>query len=367
MAAGDFSASVLLDAQAKVIDIWNSPNPTDAEFQYPTMTLKKLAESQTARHLDVQAGSTVIGARVSWLKSGVDSVTSNGSSAPSLTCTLSSGTQLESANTTYTDNVFIVSNVAVNDTDLKQKNQFKFEDVFARLMMKAMVDIRKKLNVRVINFLNANKQANIDSLVTDTNLGNGNWAVNADGATIEAPFLDFKNEDAIVEIDTILSNNDFNGAYMLVNGRHNFRLLADVAPFKNLNLDQRSILGTLESYNMAFDKRDLDQTLGGKNTFAVDANSYIIINRTWSESQIPVQFDENKLQFYVEDPAYMINDNGTMRPIRYEVVYQKKCVGRNVDTSLSMDHQLEVKFVGQLNAAPKGVLNQTGIMKFKGV
>lgn len=366
MAAGDFSASQILDAQAKVQEYWRSPGPWNAEFSHPVDTVRALFSKQTASASEVQNGGRVIGQRVYWPKSGVDSITHNGTSAPSLDCTLENGTQLETDEKIYTDNVFVFSNVALTETDLRQKNMYSPEELIAQTLIKGMNDIRKKLNVLGINFLNANKQANLDSLVTSSDLGNGNWAVNADLATIEIPVDDARNEDAIVEWETVLRNNDFNGSYFIISGRKNWRLAFDTSMYKARNDDQRSIMATFGAYDMFWDVRDLDQTLTEFNSFAVDPNAYLFVNKSYS-SLVPVQKSETLWEYYIEDPDLMIMENGVMRPVRYEVVMQRKCSTRNSDTSIALDHQFEIKYLGQKNVAPPGIDGQTGIQKLVAV
>jgi hypothetical protein len=368
MAAGDFSPSVLLDAQAKMLEMWASPNPAQAEFRRPVETARALLRNQTARSMPVQVGSQVLGQRVYWTKSGDTTITHSGTAAPGgLDCSLENGTQLETDAKTYTDNVFIFKNVALTDTDIRQKNIFTIEELVAQTLMHAMNRIRIAFNSRCISFLNSSKQPNLDTLVTSNELGNGNWAVNADLATIEVPSDDTKNEDAIVALQNVLENNDFYGGFFLINGYKNWRLQFDTAAYKANNDDQRSIQSTFGDYELYWDVRAMDQALGGFNTFAVDPNAYLFVNRTYSPSSVPVQVDENKFQYYVEDPELMVMVNGVMQPVRYEVIYQRKCSTRNSDTSIAFDHQWEVKLLGQLNNAPAGVSGQTGIMKVKSV
>lgn len=368
MAAGDFSPSILLDSQAKLLEMWRNPTPSQAEFRRPVETARALLENQTARTTPVQLGPRVLGQRVYWLKSGDTTITHSGTAAPvGLDCTLESGTQLESDSETYTDNVFIFKNVALTDTDLNQKNIFSRDEIVAQTLAHAINRIRIAFNTRCINFLNSSKQPNLDNLVSTSDLGNGNWAVNADLATIEIPIGDTKNEDALVEMETVLRRNDFYDEYMLISGRNNWRLQYDTSGFKARNDDARSIAATFGQYQLYWDLRNLDDTLNGQNTFAVDPNCYVFANRTYSESILPVQVTENQWQYYIEDPELMVMENGRMVPLRYEVIYQRKCTARNADTSISFDHQWEVKLLGQLNLAPAGVLGQTGVMKFKAV
>lgn len=368
MAAGDFSASVLLDAQAKMLEMWASPNPAQAEFRRPVETARALLTNQTARSTPVQVGPQVIGQRVYWIKSGDTTITHSGTAAPGgLDCTLESGTQMETDEQIYTDNVFIFKNVALTDTDIRQKNIFSIDELVAQTLMHAMNRIRVAFNSRCISFLNSNKQPNLDSLLTSNDLGNGTWALNADLATIEVPADDTRNEDSLVALQNVLENNNFYGGYFLINGYRNWKLQFDTSGYKANNDNQRSIASTFGDYQLFWDTRALDQALGGYNSFAVDPNAYVFVNRTYSPSSVPVQVDENKFQYYIEDPELMVMQNGVMQPLRYEVIYQRKCTARNADTSIAFDHQWEVKLLGQLNNAPAGVLGETGIMKIKAV
>jgi hypothetical protein len=361
------TASQLVSAQAKIWDYWKEPNPAVVEFLTTADTAGLLMKRQTARMSPIQNGKRTIGFDVKWLKSGVNSIIHDATSLPAgLDCTLENGTALDSDSKTYTDNMFIVSAVSFNDQDVEQKNLFTIDEIIAQTLMKGMADLRQKINLRAINFLNANKQQNLDTLVSDSDLSGTPWAVNADGATIEFPVADAKNEDAISELKVILKNNGFKGEWLLLNGRHNWRLLRDVAPFKALNDDQRSIQGALRSFNMSWDEIDMDTTLGGRNSFAVDPNSYIFINRSYS-SLVPVQKSPTQWEYYVEDPILMVNENGRLRPFRYEVIYQRVCSDRNSDSSLSFDHQFELKALGQIHTSPDGINGETGMMRIKAV
>jgi hypothetical protein len=72
-------------------------------------------------------------------------------------------------------------------------------------------------------------------------------------------------------------------------------------------------------------------------------------------------------EFYVEDPMLMIMENGVMRPVRYEVAYQKVCTGRDTNTRHTNKHNWEVKYLGGRATAPQGVAGDTGVVKFKAV
>ncbi|MFZ7152198.1 MAG: hypothetical protein ACO1HP_00370, partial [Bacteroidota bacterium] len=73
-------------------------------------------------------------------------------------------------------------------------------------------------------------------------------------------------------------------------------------------------------------------------------------------------------EFYLEDPILQIRQpDGSMAPLRYEVVYQKVCQGRDANTRHNDLHRFEVKFLGGIAVAPPGIDGETGIVKFKAV
>jgi hypothetical protein len=367
MAAGDFTASASLRIQEKLFEAFQDPTPATSEFSTPVKTAEVMLSKNTARVNEVLVNGRCEGYKIMWLKSGVDSIDYSGDgSALSLNCDVADGQELESDDKTYDDNLRIVSTVRVDD-DLCA-NDYAFTELSAQALQKAMNDIRKSLCVNLVNFTDANAQANLDGAVADVDLGNGAWAVNADTITIEVPKGDFRNPDTLAEIDAIVQNNNIYGNYFLLNGRTNFYNAKFNADYKGLNDQERSIPATFGDFEMYHDVRYLDQTLGGANTFAINPNAYVIWNRTYSQLEaVMVDTAKQIWEFYVEDPMLMIMENGVMRPVRYEVAYQKVCTGRDTNTRHTNKHNWEVKYLGGRATAPQGVAGDTGVVKFKAV
>jgi hypothetical protein len=374
MAAGDFSASVANDIQAWVEENFQVPNsPVDAEFRHPVQSVKALLENQTARPSEIlDRSGRCIAYNVYWLKSGVDSVIYDGDGttpALSLDCDIDAGTQFESDTAQYTDNVRVISVMEVDDDKCANLSDFVRESALA--VRKAMVDIRKKLNIRAINFVNANAQDNNDSEVASIDLGNGAWAVNADGKTIEVPIADLSSPDSLASISTVLDNNEL-GEYFLLSGRFNWYNAMWNSMFDRLNDNERDRFAKFAEFSMYWDTRDLDATLTGRNSFAVNPHSYVLINRSFSEPEPRlVSSSKDLYEYFIEDPELMVMDSsGVMRPVRYEVRYQKICDGVDANTRSTTIHRWEVKFLGTFAAAPVGILGSndlTGIMKIAGV
>lgn len=367
MAAGDFTASASLRIQEKLFEAFQDPTPATSEFSTPVKTAETLLSKNTARVNEVLVNGRCEGYKIMWLKSGVDSIDYSGDgNGLSLNCDVADGQELESDDKTYDDNLRIVATIRVDD-DLCA-NDYVFTELSAQALQKAMNDIRKSLCVNLVNFLDANAQANLDSSVTGIDLGNGAWGVNNDGITIEVPKLDFKTPDALAEIDAIVQNNNIYGNYFLLNGRSNFYNAKFNADFKGLNDDGRSIPATFGAFDMVHDLRYLDQTLSGSYTFAVNPNAYVIWNRSYSQLEaVMVDTSKQIWEFYVEDPFLMIMENGVMRPVRYEIAYQKVCTGRDTNTRHANKHNWEVKYLGGRATAPAGVAGDTGVVKFKAI
>ena len=373
MAAGDFTATAKNRLQV-AIDTFAMAGPSKYELNYQVESIKVMLDQMQINPEPIMVGSECIGFDVHWIKSGDETLNYNGTATQGeggleQTCDLATGIEAESESVTYSDNVRIISVVDIDDNLCG--NTIQFAELVNWNLRKAMDRIRRALNVRAVNFFNSNAQVNLDAGVTDIDNGNGAWAVNADTITIEVPTADFADPDALAYVDAVVINNNFMGEYFLLSGRTNWYKGVYNAPFYNLNDDGRNQLAQYGNKPIYFDIRDLDRTLTGANTFAVDPWAYTVWNRIYSASTEPVQRDSDigaLWEFYLEDPILQIRQpDGSMAPLRYEVVYQKVCQGRDANTRHNDLHRFEVKFLGGIAVAPPGIDGETGIVKFKAV
>jgi hypothetical protein len=365
MAAGDFSASVRYKAQAFLEDMFGDMTPAMNEFRTPAKTVELLMSRQTARTTPIMKGTVCVGQDIVWLKSGVTSVDYIGTTASgaSLTCDLADGQELESDAKTYADNLFAVATVDVDDD--KCNNMVDFARESALAWRKAMTDLKVVLNTNAISFLDANIQQNLFSDVASVDAGGGAWAVDGDGATILVPQIDLNNPDTLAYLDVLAQNNLLEDFFIL-SGWQNFYTSNYNADFKRLNDNERALIEQYRAHDVNFDVRSLDQTLGAASSFLINPSSFAYWNTAWSAVD-PIQVDYDKWEFRLEDPVLKIRDNGTLRPVYYEVVYQKLCKNRDSKTRHRFTHRYEVKYIGGRDVAPAGVQSETGIVKIQGV
>jgi hypothetical protein len=370
MADGDFSVANRFNLQGMVEDMFAS-GPSKYELTKPVPLLEQFLMKQTATPNPVlDANGYCIGVNVHWLKSGqgVSDMDFNGSSAPSLNCDLATGYEGEADRKIYTDNVFIgdVFQIADRDCDSLFSFQQKFQFHIDLLMSNAL----RALNGQVISLMDSNKQDNLDTEVAAGNVeaNNGAWAENADGKTIELPDSDLLDPDALAVVDAVAANNHIRNNYSIYAGRYAWRNGYYNSQFTRFNDNERSDFASYQAHGLTVhDLETFDSTLGGKNFFVVDNASYLFWNRA-DNTPVPVQFDEDKWRFTLEHPTLRVmGPNGQMQPLRFEVVEQRVCSGRDGVTHHVMNHKFEVKLLGILDVAPAGVEGETGILKFKGV
>lgn len=365
MAAGDFSASVANDIQVKALELFDTPNTFTAEFETPVETLNVILNRQRARMVEVKAGNQCIGMKAYWVKSGVDSVTADGTSSPSFTCAVGDVTELESDEKTYADRNPIVAKVGVDDNLCN--NLYELAELSAQAIKKGINDIRQALLARVITFMDDNAQTNIDDQVAEIDLGNGAWQVN--GTAIEVPQVDLRNPDTLAEIDAVTQNNNLYN-YFLLNGRHNFYNAGFNAQFKALNDNERSMQAQFANWNIFWDIRHLDSILSEKATFAIQPTSYVFWNRSYSQPGARlISPKDNIWEMQMTDPMLTFFNpvTGQVEPVVYEIVYEKVCDGRNTITRHRFTHKYEIKLLWGLETAPAGIQGETGFLKFTGV
>lgn len=369
MAAGDFTASSSLTIQEMMEDIFRPGNQANAEFQRPVVSAAGLTREQTAnvQELRDRISNQCIGFKVYWQKGSSDSPTYSGAiSGDSLNCTIT-GTQLESDSKTYDANKHVRYNVAVSTNDCG--NDIDANMRRAKAIQKAINNVRVGFNTACINFLDANKQDNQDSEVTSIDRGNGAWAVNADGKTIEIPQADLLDEKSLAFVDAVAQNNDIFD-YFMVHGRYNWYELFHNAAYTRLNDDARNIFATFAARRHYFDIRYLDATLAtDKNSFVVNPDSLVFINKI-----IYPNFDAQILSekdgmwgFSIQDPVWRYNLNGTLVPVTYTVVMTRACSNRDSNGMPYFLENYEVSLKYDLATGPTGVNGETGIVKITGV
>lgn len=352
MAAGNFTASASPQILEQLEMMFPRPTMVEAEFNHPVNTFKALAENQTFRAEERLINGRCEGVRAWFLKGNTDEASETNPS--SLDCTTPDGTQLETSYKDY-DNQYPITYTARID-DGKCDNEITFAYESAKALQHAMLKIRKKANEKFINLLAGNLQANQYAGVADyITAGTGNRLV-AD--------RDRFNYEMLAELALLAENNRLEN-YLVISGRNFWvdKYLADARRATTDKNDQARIFGNFKIY---WDTRNIDAELGYPATFILNPDVLAFWNTTFS-TPTPKQLDENRWAFTIQDPELMWSKNGTLVPIRYEVEYEKVCVGRTSLTEMKFTHTYFVRLLYGLDIAPAGVNGETGILGIEAV
>ena len=130
-----------------------------------------------------------------------------------------------------------------------------------------------------------------------------------------------------------------------------------LAEIRSRNNDQRDEAASFNQFNIHWDTRDMESTLGRRSTFIVNPNVVGFWNVTWSNpaSNPTLEDASNNLWTYrIADPILKWNDNGTMRPVEYEVEYSYECLNRTSVGQRQYAHKYYIRLIGGLVIAPLG-------------
>lgn len=365
----DISAGALLDVQVKLDQMYTGKTPSKFKWVDHLGTAIAILESNDAVPTEVMRNEKgeCIATIVKWLKYGTDDITYSGTgSSPSLdlACNLATGQGTVSGTQTYNNNLVIIDNQEVLDNACANIHEFAELSAFA--IARGMHKIRKEVNEKCITFLDAAKSAvNNDADVTAGNVNGVSFA--ASTFDVSSTVWPFNTPDSLTTLDLIVQNNDMDAAFW-VSGRNGFYNAAVDSQFRRLN-DNERFLVRFDEYNMFFDTKNLDSTLTGSNLFAVSPGSYLFWNTEVYDSPQFVQIDYDKWVSVMPDPVLRYRDaGGALRPVMYNVVYQKVCSDRNNSTlKHQMRHVYEIRLQGGLVQAPPSDDNHTGILKFMSV
>ena len=284
------------------------------------------------------------------------------------TCDIGTGNEPVSVETSYEHNLFERDTFSIEDGDCDNlfvnpsaEGMDRVTEMIATKMMRTMVSLRVKLNAAATTFLGANstavnRDADLKSYMT-FDIPTSQFRVNLAGF--------FQDPDALTEIDLVSDLNDL-PSYFIHSGPNNFYNAVQDARFRRLNDDQRYLIRfeTDLAAPISFDKR-LDSALGGRNTFAIAPESYALWNvQLYGTQPTLVQESDGIWVYSAPDPNLLISDRGVIRPVYYNITYQKKCDGQTKLGKRKNIHAFQIDYVGGLSAAPAATDNHTGILRF---
>ena len=291
-------------------------------------------------------------------------------------CAVSAGDFPTTAKQDYDNNIIIRETVSVDDnlTNNIWKNGVNMghhKDVDAAILVANQIEvaiarIRAGINARMITYLNASRTpVSIDGNLPDNVVFDGT----ADAFMVADTTL-FQNVDFLTDVDAIAKNERLGGEYFFINGRRAWYNSVINSDYYRRNDNGRNQV-RFDDFDMYFDIAKLDATLGDINSFVVSPGAYAVWNSFYSGAapeEISLDTDANRrFVYYIEDPALMIWENGSLRNVRYEVVYVNGCGGRRqISQRFWNNHTFEITFHGGFQAAPASATTHTGILKFLG-
>jgi hypothetical protein len=363
--AQNLTESALNMAQSKISEMFPADTPAKYAYKRHHGTAMPFLGNNQARTTPIMQGDNCVGQQIVWTDKGADTVDLDGTAAEmvaDMSCDLSDGEGAVSDDTSYTNNVGIKSVIRVNDDECGD-NVIKAADLMVERVQAAFADLHAKLNTRAINFLNTNRTANKSTIYAD-GLQVENFTYSAADKHFSAPRGEMDDARILYEMKRIAELNDLSN-YFIMSGL-NMDKAFGTAAYTALNDNERS-QSFFDTERLYFDQRDLDRTLdaasGIWSTFAVGEGTYAVWNSFWGD-RVPNQISDNKWEYFIEDPDLMIMENGVMRPVRYQVLYQKICYAISATGKRKFKHLWEIKYLGGLYAAPVGESSETGIVKF---
>lgn len=351
MAAGDFTASQIQIAQARAVSMFPSvDNLVNPQLNEPAATARALMARQRSRSEGIFRNGQCVGVEAYRFKTSAASVSAPG------TCATPSGTEGESAKTTYSNSVLARASAVVEDN--RCDNLITFAEELAQQQLAIMAVLRERLNNNVvIPALNSASQENLDANLPDT------WDDTTNTPRIVVPLEDFSYTN-LNEFRILAANNDFSSDFFFVSGRlfNNDRWMADL---NSANETLRNQALAYAQRMIYFDERDLDVTMTRKTAFAVDAGAYHFWNtfRNTPEMRM-VDTANNRWEFTVTDPLLSWNDGGQLRPVVYEFEMEKACLERGALEFRRYSYKLYGRLIGGFQFLPTGPDGQKGVLQF---
>ena len=352
MAAGDFSASVLPDVIIKINDMFSGKRHTP-ELNQPIETVKALAERQTVRfdkvdvlldHMDCR------GCKVVWLKDCTNDVT-NGVDTPIASCDIT-GNETESTYLSVANNLVYYATFEVSEEDCK--DAFTASEKIAYLMATKMAMIEKKINDAAIAFLTANEQEPGDDL-----------GYTLDGNIIQVPAADI-TPAFLADVSVIAELSNLYSPF-IISGK-NFYTARFLADYRSAGSDNVDAVFRSGPFDIVFDVKNIDTTVGANATFVVDPSSYVFWGSNQYQNEAPEMRagDSKTLVWKQRAPRLMFNNAGTLVPVYFDITYQKAC--QVVSGTEYVNHAFRIVFRGGLQLGPQVCdSGDTGILQINAI
>lgn len=354
MAAGDFSPSVLLEAQIKLDQMFASPNVAMTELRIGSAeTARAVLARQRSRTVPRLTGDKCIGVEAYFIRPHAE----NGQDfATPTTCATPCGDEAETVKGEYETVVLAEAQAKLQDN--RCNNFMEFAEEMAVQQAHVMAQLRYEFNrFIVIPTIAAASQANLDTFMDAT------WDGTTNTPRIVVDEAEFTWEN-FNEFNIVAANNNF-GDFFWVTGRL-FNSNKWEAMLNEGNEGFRNQARAYAEQEIFFDVRDLDQTMTRKTAFAIDQNSYAYWN-TYRNTPTPTQVavaDGEKWVWIQADPILRWNNNGRLSPVFYEFEMAKTCSGRDSQKFLQNQYCIYARHLGGFEFVPTGPNGEKGALQF---
>lgn len=297
------------------------------------------------------------------------------------TCAVAEGDYPTTAELQYQNNIVIRETVSVDDNlcgnlfntrgwnghGVPTLVAARESELFAGQIAAALAKIRQTANMRLITYVNAgsspvNRDGNLPSYIT----------FNATTDTFDLDTQLMQNPRTLTDVDAIVMNNRMGDEYFFLNGRRAWYNVFIDSDFRRLNDNEREF-ARFDGYEMYFDIRDIDRSLGGNNSFAISRGAYAMWNTHYSgiaPQDLGFTDADQKWAFRMMDPDPMMKIwvNGRLEPIWYEVVFTQKCGGRRqISQQFYNNFTMEITLHAGFQQSPAAPNGHTGILHFSGI
>lgn len=344
--AGDFSA---IDHIGPILmnlsKVWKKKKNGDV-LNAPHLLLKCILENQGMKLIpEYNAHGKCVGYRV-WYEQDCNRESQKYSAFPdSIGCDIPTGGESEISHCDYTENCVITAGRSLKDGDCASP-MYGINRSASKIQV-IIESLREGLAASMSNHLFANAQPN-------------NWQGtygNIVGNQTEFTGAQFNDLKLMYHLDMIAKKNCLKD-YKIVNGDNFWECFMKAIDGKCCG--DASDRTRLTRYPMFFDA-NLDEYLNRNSTFLFDPSCIGFHNRVKYENSAPVKLhttaDGGELYgFSVPDPEckwLSIDENGNERliPIRYDIEYKKKCIGRE-NGEIRYSHDFFGTFTGAQHMAP---------------
>ena len=210
MAAGDFGASVILEAQHQLNEMYATPSTAKTSLLVGRAeATRALLARQTSQAVPRLTGDKVIGAELWFYRSGAADLAS-GSWPADNSCSVPAGAEGQTVKVDVATEILAYATGKVKTN--RSNNLITQEMEMAETMADICARLRYQLNRNiVITALEANAQENLDDNILDT------WEAVNNAPRIVVPKEDFKWEN-LNEFRILAKNNNF-GNFFFLSGR----------------------------------------------------------------------------------------------------------------------------------------------------